>query len=317
MKSVALDWSTMGPGIDVSELQTLLPGLEFFDHSKPDQVVSRIASAEIVLLNKVRLDATLIRGAPNLKFIGIMATGTDNIDLDTARQRSIGVANIRDYCTRSVAEHVIGCLLSLAHSLPAYDRTVRRGEWQEAENFCLLNHPIESLSAMTLGIVGYGNLGRGVAELAKAIGMEVIVTARRGVDRAPAGRVTFDELLTQSDAISLHCPLTDDTHHLFSTRQFDAMKPTAFLINTARGALIDSGALVDALQTGKIAAAAIDVLPNEPPVDGDPLLDYAGDELLVTPHIAWATRQARQAAVDELVANVRSYLAGGDRNRVA
>ena len=169
---------------------------------------------------------------------------------------------------------------------------------------------------MTLGIVGFGELGRGVARIGKAFGMEVIISARPGSDDVPPDRVSFDELLERADVISLHCPLTDATRGLFGEQQFRAMKKTALLVNTARGGLVDSQALVDALQDGEIGGAAIDVLPKEPPVDGDPLLDYTGDKLLVTPHIAWATREARQKAIDELTANVAAFLEGKERNRV-
>ena len=169
---------------------------------------------------------------------------------------------------------------------------------------------------MTLGIVGYGELGRGVARVGEAFGMDVIISARPGIDEVPLDRVSFDELLERADVISLHCPLSDTTRGLFGEEQFRAMKESALLINTARGGLIDSQALADALRAGEIAGAAIDVLPEEPPVDGDPLLDYAGGNLVVTPHIAWATREARQNAIDELTANIAAFLEGRERNRV-
>jgi glycerate dehydrogenase len=180
----------------------------------------------------------------------------------------------------------------------------------------MLTRPNNELSAMTLGIVGFGDLGKGVARVAEAFGMEVIVVARPGTDEVPDGRVSFDELLARSDVISLHCPLNDMTRGLFGAAEFRAMKDSALLINTARGALVDSQALADALRHGQIAGAAVDVLPHEPPVHGDPLLDYDGDNLMVTPHIAWATREARQKAIDELTANIRAFLEGKSRNRV-
>jgi glycerate dehydrogenase len=251
-----------------------------------------------------------------MRFIGLTATGTDNIDLESAKRHGVAVANIRAYCTESVAEHVFGCLLNLTHNLPGYVSDVRSGAWQEASNFCMLTRPIRELSAMTLGIVGYGELGKGVARIGRSFGMEVIVAARPGSDSVPADRVSFEELLARADVISLHCPLTDATRGLFGADQFRAMKRTAILINTARGALVDSQALADALTAGDIAAAAVDVLPTEPPVDGDPLLDYAGDNLVITPHIAWGTLEARQAAIDELTANIAAFLDGRERNRV-
>jgi glycerate dehydrogenase len=316
MKAVMLDWATMGPDLDVGELRALLPDLEFYDETDDDEIARRIAGAGIVLGNKVMISSVLFAGAPELRFIGLTATGTDNIDLEAAREHGVAVANIRAYCTNSVAEHVFGCLLSLTHNLPGYVADVRVGKWQQASNFCMLTRPIAELSALTLGIVGYGELGKGVARIGEAFGMKVIVAARPGSETVPPGRVSFAELLASADVISLHCPLTPATRNLFSAEEFGAMKKSAVLINTARGALVDSVALVDALREGEIAAAAVDVLPQEPPADGDPLLEYDSNNLMVTPHIAWGTREARQAAVDELTANIAAFLEGRERNRV-
>ena len=306
----------MGPDLDTSELRALLPELEIFDETSDEEIAERIAGAEIVLGNKVMISETLFAGAPDMRFIGLTATGTDNIDLEAAKKHGVAVANIRAYCTQSVVEHVFGCLLGLTHSLRAYDDDVRGGKWQEASNFCMLTHPIDELSAMTLGIVGYGDLGRGVARVAAAFNMDVIVAARPGSPDVPEGRVAFDELLRRADVISLHCPLNSATRGLFGAAEFRRMKSSAILINTARGALVDTQALAAALRDGDIRAAAIDVLPKEPPIDGDPLLDYEGSNLILTPHIAWGTREARQAGVDQLTEIVASFLEGGDKNRV-
>ena len=311
-----LDWATMGPDLDISEMKALLPELEIYDETADDEIAGRIAGAEIVLGNKVMISESLFAGAPEMRFIGLTATGTDNIDLDAAKQHGVAVANIRAYCTESVAEHVFGCLLNLTHNLQGYAADVRGGAWQEASNFCMLTRPIRELSAMTLGIVGYGELGQGVARIGRSFGMDVILAARPGSDSIPEGRVSFDDLLARADVVTLHCPLTDATRGLFGADQFRAMKKTAILINTARGGLVDSQALAEALRDSEIAAAAVDVLPKEPPVDGDPLLDYAGDNLMVTPHIAWGTLEARQSAVDELTANIAAFLEGRERNRV-
>jgi glycerate dehydrogenase len=311
-----LDWATMGPGLDVTGLRALLPDLEFHDDTEDGQVAERIAGARIVLGNKVLISESLFASAPEMRFIGLTATGTDNVDLAAAKKYGVAVANIRAYCSRSVTEHVFGCLLSLAHNLGSYATDVRAGAWQKAENFCMLTHPINELSAMTLGIVGYGELGKRVADMAVAFGMEVIVAARPGRGDIPDGRVSLGELLARADAISLHCPLNDITRGLLGDAEFKAMKSTAILINTARGGLVDSAALANALENGEIAAAAVDVLPNEPPADGDPLLDYKGDNLIITPHIAWGTLTARQNAVDELTANIAAFLKGEKRCRV-
>jgi glycerate dehydrogenase len=316
MKAVFLDYSTVGPRLDTSPLTTLLPDLEFFDATRDDQVLDRIRDAEFVIANKVRLGDDLISAAPNLRFIGLTATGTDNINLDSARRHDVAVCNIRGYCTRSVSEHVFGVLLMLAHNLHRYAADVRGGAWQQSQNFCLLTHPVRELSSMTMGIVGYGELGSSVAGKAREFGMEVIVSARPGSDAVPDDRVAFEELLERADVISLHCPLTDATHGLFGEREFGRMKSTAILINTARGGLVDSAGLSAALRNGEIAAAAVDVLPEEPPINGDPLLDYDGDNLLVTPHIAWSTDRARQDSIIELAANVGAFLKGEKRNRM-
>lgn len=316
MKAVFLDFGTMGAGLDLEELEGLVSELVIYDESPDETIAERIADAEIVFTNKIRLTRELLEMAPKLRFIALTATGTDNIDTSCAKQHGIAVANIRHYCTQSVVEHVFGVLLSLTHSLERYREAVRAGDWQRSSDFCMLHFPVRELSAMTLGIVGYGALGQGVARIAREFGMTVLVSARPGMDSVPEDRVGFDELLATSDVISLHCPLNDATRDLFGTAEFAAMKDTAILINTARGGLVDSRALADALASRQIAAAAIDVLPQEPPVDGDPLLDYRGDNLLVTPHIAWATDEARQNAIDELAANTKAFLDGTERNRV-
>jgi len=316
MKAVFLDFATLGPGLDVSAMRALLPELAVFDITDAGQVAERIRDAEFVLINKVRLSGEILKNSPKLKFIGLTATGTDNVDLEVAKQCGIAVCNIRAYCTQSIVEHVFGCLLNLTHSLGQYNAAVRAGEWQKSADFCLMIYPIRELSAMTLGIVGYGDLGKGVADAARAFGMEVIISARPGADTVNDGRVSFDELLQRSDVISLHCPLTDATVGLFGETEFRKMKSEAILINTARGGLIDSAALVSALSNADITAAALDVLPQEPPVEGNPLLDYDGPNLLMSPHIAWASNEARQAAVDQLTATVAAFLDGEKLNRV-
>ena len=318
MKSVFLDYATMGTGdLDLSSLEDVLPGLEVFDNTSPDQRLDRIRDAEVVLCNKVRLDAEVLQHAGALKFIGLTATGTDNVDLDYAKAHDIAVCNLVAYCTQSVVEHVFAVLLNLAHNIHAYHKLVRAGDWNKAVNFCTLDYPLRQLSAMTLGIIGYGELGKGVAGIAKQFGMTVRIARRQG-GRANAddGRHDFEDVLRQSDVVTLHCPLNNETKHLINADTLKLMKDDAILINTARGGLVQSSDLADALANGTIGGAAIDVLPQEPPVDGDPLLDYAGDNLIVTPHIAWATREARQSAIDELAANYVAFCAGEARNRV-
>lgn len=316
MKAVFLDYATVGPGLDMSPLSDLLPELEIFDATHSDQVLERIRDAEFVFTNKIQLTDELLEAATKLRFIGLTATGTDNIDLIAAQQHGVAVCNIRGYCTRSVTEHVFGMLLTLTHSLNSYAAAVRDGAWQRSQDFCILTYPVRELSTMTMGIIGYGELGRGVARKAHDFDMDVIISARPGSDTVDNGRVSFDELLQRSDVISLHCPLNDQTRGLFAADEFRKMNSSAILINTARGALVDSIALVAALENQEIAAAGIDVLPVEPPIGGDPLLNYASDNLIVTPHIAWATDRSRQDSIHELAANVAAFLAGEERNRV-
>ena len=318
MKAVFLDFGTLGPSeLDPSPLADAVSDLTLYDSTSGEELADRIRDADIVYTNKIRFDDEIFDLAKSLKFIGLTATGTDNVDIDAARERGIAVCNIVAYCTQSVVEHVFGVLLNLTHNLGRYHALVRAGRWQQAENFCTLDYPLRELSAMTLGVVGLGELGGGVKEIAEQFGMQVLVARRVGSEALPNdGRIDLDELLQKSDVISLHCPLNDATRHMLGADQFRRMKDTAILINTARGGLIDSAALVEALESGEIAAAAIDVLPQEPPVDGNPLLDYKGDNLIMTPHIAWATVEARQSAIDELAANVRAFLNGERRNRV-
>lgn len=315
MKAVFLDFATMGDGLDLGPLEAVVSELDVYDATPDDKVADRIAGKDIIFCNKNVLDAGLLGGS-RVQFIGLTATGTDNVDLEFAKANGIAVANIRAYCTASLVEHVFGVLLMLTHSLRDYAASVRRGEWQSAPDPFLLAHPVRELAAMTLGIVGYGELGRGTAKIARAFGMDVLVSARPGSGSVPQGRVAFEEVLERADAVTLHCPLNDETRKLMGSAEFRRMKPTAYLVNTARGGLVDSAALAAALTGGEIAGAAVDVLPQEPPVDGDPLLDYTGENLIITPHIAWASKEARQNAIDELAANAAAFERGESRNRV-
>lgn len=317
MKAVFLDYATVSfrGDLDPASLQRALPGLEIRDHTQQQDVAACIAGSEVVLLNKLQLTRGIIEATPTLKLVALTATGTNNVDLAAAAERGVAVCNLRDYCTASVVQHVFGSLLMLTQRLREYDALVRAGAWQRGEQFCLLDFPIRELTGRTLGIVGHGALGRGVAQAAVAFGMRVLVANRPGGERQP-GRVDLDELLPVADVLSLHCPLTPATRGLVGAAQLARMKPDAVLVNTARGALVDSAALAEALRGGHLGGAAIDVLAEEPPVHGDPLL--AGDipNLVVTPHVAWAAREARQRCLDELAANVEDHRRGGRRGRV-
>jgi glycerate dehydrogenase len=317
MTAVFLDFATVGrDGLDATALWAAAPGLVLHDDTMPDEVAARIAGHEVVLLNKVRMTRALIEGAPALRVIGLTATGTNNIDLEAARGRGVAVRNIRDYCTPSVVQHVLGVLLYLTHRLPQYAREAVDGTWANSATFGLTHHPIRELRGRVLGIVGWGALGSAVARACEsALGMQVIVADRPGGEPQP-GRVPLDALLARADVVSLHCPLTPHTTGMIDARRLALMKPDAVLINTARGALIDPAALADALRAGRLGGAAIDVLPQEPPVDGSPLLDPALPNLIVTPHMAWAARESRQRSLDELAANIADWRAGGDRGKV-
>jgi len=317
MKAVFLDFATVSAEeLDRSSLEKAMPGIRFFETTTPGQVADRIAGAQAVLLNKVCLDASLLSGATDLRFIGLTATGVDNVDLEAAKKQGIAVCNIRSYCTQSVVEHVFGTLLTLTHSLHRFNAAVREGAWQESEEFCLLGYPLRELSAMTMGIVGYGDLGQAVARTAEHFGIQVLVARRPGTKKKDDDRTDLDTLLKKADVVSLHCPLTEDTRGLIGEREFGLMKKDAILVNTARGALVDSAALAAAIREERIGGAAIDVLAQEPPVDGDPLLDCDSPRLFVTPHIAWGTREARQTALDQLAAAWIAFERGEEYNRV-
>ncbi len=318
MKAVFLDFGTMGAAeLDPSPLAEVVPDFNAFDSTPAELVAERIKGVDFVFANKARMTKEIISNAGSLRFIGLTATGVDNVDLDAARNHDVAVCNIRAYCTQSIVEHVFAVLLNLTHSVRQYDRIVRTGAWQQADNFCMLEFPIRELSAMTIGIVGLGILGTAVANMARQFGMSVMIAQRPGKQGdLDEGRHDFKDILRESDVISLHCPLTGDTRGLIGANELELMQPNAILINTARGGLVDSSALVEALQKRTIAAAAVDVLPQEPPINGDPLLDYDGDNLIITPHIAWGTVEARQNAINEVAANVRAFVAGEERNRV-
>jgi glycerate dehydrogenase len=317
MRSIFLDYGTVSfdDDLDPTSLRRALPQLELRAHTAQADVAAAITGAEVVLSNKLRFTREVLAQAPGLRLIALAATGTNNVDLDAAREQGVAVCNLRDYCTASVVQHVMGTLLLLTQKLREYDALVRSGAWQRGEQFCLLTYPIRELTGRKLGIVGYGALGRGVAHAAQAFGLEVLLANRPGGAPVP-GRLDLDDLLPRVDVLSLHCPLTATTQGMIGAPQLASMKPDAVLINTARGALVDSAALADALRAGRLGGAAIDVLPQEPPVDGNPLL--AGDipNLIVTPHIAWAAREARQRCIDEMAANVEDFRRGGRRGRV-
>lgn len=311
------DFATVSRGdLDMSSLEALPLDLLTWPVTAPEDLPGRIADARIVITNKLVLDGGVLEAAGRLKLVCLAATGTNNVDLETAARRGIGVCNIEGYCTSSVTQHVFAMLLSLTRRLEGYQRLVIDGAWRDSPQFCLLDLPVRELDGRTLGIVGLGELGSAVARAGEAFGMHVMVGQRPGGEDKRPGRIPLDELLANADVLSLHCPLTAETRGLIGHRELGLMADDAVLINTARGALVDSAALADALRTGRLGGAGVDVLPEEPPFAGDPLLAPDIPNLILTPHMAWAARESRQRALDEIAANIRSFLDGGRRGRV-
>ena len=280
-----------------------------FGETAPAEVVERLAPATIAICNKFPLRAETLSQLPNLKLIAVAATGVDNVDLTYCRSHNIAVCNTRGYAVNSLPEHALMLMLALRRNLIAYRNDVKAGRWHDAKQFCLLDHPIGDLRGATLGIVGYGTLGKSMAQLGRAIGMEVLVAVR-------GDKAGFQEVLRRSDVLSLHCPLTEESKNLIGADELAQMKPEAILINTARGGLIDDHALIDALKNGRLAGAGIDVLRNEPPRDGNPLLEVDLPNLIVTPHNAWASRQAMQTLADQLIDNLEAFVRGSPQNLV-
>jgi glycerate dehydrogenase len=272
------------------------------------EVVERLEGATIAITNKVPLREAQLARLPALKLIAVAATGTDIIDLDYCRERNLTVSNVRGYARHSVPEHVLMLILSLRRNLFQYRQEVERGEWQQASGFCLLTHTIRDLNESTLGLIGYGALGQAVEKLALAFGMRVLISEHKDARMVRAGRVSFAEVLRASDIISLHCPLNERTRGLIGKAELEMMRRDAILINTARGGLVDEAALAEALRSGLIAGAGFDVLTKEPPREGNLLLELNLPNFILTPHIAWASREAMQALADQLIDNIEASI---------
>jgi len=292
---------------------------EWIDHAAtpPDEVVARLAGADLVVVNKVKLSAEILAQAPSVKMIAVAATGTDNVDLAYCRAHGIVVSNIRGYAVHTVPEHAFMMMLALRRNLIGWRADVHAGLWQQTEQFCLFTRPVNDLHGSTLGLIGYGSLGHGMQKIAEAFGMRVLIAEHKGASALRSGYTAFDSVLREADVISLHTPLTAETRHLIGAREFGLMKPTALLINTARGNLVDEAALIDALTAGRIAGAGFDVLSVEPPRNGNPLLELDLPNFLLTPHVAWSSREAMQGLADQLVDNLDAFVAGAPRNVVA
>lgn len=308
MNIVVLDGYTLNPGDLSWDALRELGSCEIYDRSAPDEIVPRSTSAEIVLTNKVKLNGEYMSSVPTLKYIGVTATGYNIVDVAAARERKVIVTNVPTYGTQSVAQMTFALLLELTQHVGHHAQSVREGRWTRSPDFCYWDYPLIELDGLTLGIIGFGRIGKMVGQLAEAFGMKVLTYSRK----QPVAEM--ETLFRRSDIISLHCPLTPQTEHLVNEKRLAWMKPTAFLLNTSRGPLIDESALAKALNEGRIAGAGLDVLAVEPPTADNPLL--RAKNCLITPHIAWATRAARSRLMEAVVENVRAYLTGESKNVV-
>ncbi len=317
MKIVVLDGYGMNPGdLSWDELEKL-GDVTVYDRTAPSEVIKRSAGADILLTNKTILDREIIEKLPDLKYIGVLATGYNVVDIKAAREKGIVVTNIPSYSTASVAQMVFSLLLAITNNVEHYTADNRAGRWSRNADFCYWDAPLTELAGKTFGIVGFGNIGSKVAGIALALGMKVMALSSKPADALPSGvekAENLDLLLKESDVLSLHCPLTDTTNHLINAETLAEMKPTAILINTGRGPLVDETALADALNEGKLRGAGVDVLSCEPPTIDNPLL-YARN-CYTTPHLGWATVEARQRLMDIAVANVANFIEGTPVNVV-
>ncbi len=310
VKVVFLDRDTIPSHISIPELAFPHQWVSY-PESQPETVVDRICDADIVISNKVALTSDVLSLASNLKHIAVAATGVNNVDLDYCQQHGISVSNIRGYANQSVPEHVIGLLFTLMRSIPAYHQDIRAGEWQRQNKFCFFTHPIRDVAGATLGIVGGGTLGQATAKLAKAIGMNVVFAERKSADTCREGYRPFSQVLEHSDAIALLCPLTEQTHHLIDEQELKLMKANSVLINTGRGGLVNESALVEALKSGEIGAAGVDVFTREPADANNPLIanmDLAN--LILTPHVAWGSDSSINTLCEILIANIEAFVRG-------
>lgn len=316
MKIVVLDGFTLNPGDLTWDALKALGPCAIYDRTPADETVQRAADATIVLTNKTVLGREHIERLPQLKYIGVLATGFNVVDVAAARERQIPVANIPTYGTKSVAQMTFALILEFTQHVAHHAQTVRDGRWSACPDFCYWDYPLVELDGLTLGVVGYGRIGRAVGDLGTAFGMKVLAYDQI-LPPEPPPNVRFaglDALFSVSDVVSLHCPLTPETKHLVNAARLGRMKPTALLINTSRGPLVEEQALADALNSGRLAGAALDVLAVEPPPANNPVLK--AKNCLVTPHISWATRAARARLMNAAVTNIKAFLNGKPQNVV-
>jgi glycerate dehydrogenase len=317
MKIVVLDGWTLNPGDNPWDEVATLGDLTVYDRTDPEDIVARTAGAEIVLTNKTPLQEDTLTRMPNLRLIAVLATGYNVVDVAAAGLLGIPVVNVPEYGTASVAQHAIALLLELSNRVGLHGDAVRHGEWLQSHDFCFSKSPLTELAGKSFGVVGFGRIGRQTARIANALGMKILAYNHRPKDASPDLPVTWvdlQELFARADVVSLHCPLTRDNGGFVNARLLSSMKRTAFLLNTARGALVNEWDLAGALFAGKIAGAALDVLTREPHTPDNPLI--TAPNCIVTPHVAWATREARQRLMAATAANIRAFLAGKPINIV-
>ena len=288
-----------------------------YDFTSPEQVIDRLQTADIVISNKVILDQAVLSQLPKLKMIAVAATGFNNVDIEYCKQNNVAVANVQGYATQSVPEHVVAVTFALRRNLMAYHNDIAKGEWQRNKQFCFFSQPIGDVAGSTLAIVGSGALGQATSKLAQAIGMNVIFSERKGQQTCREGFIPFEQALSIADVVSLHCPLNEQTYNLIGEKELSLMKPTALLINSGRGGLVDEAALVKALKSGQIGGAGVDVFTQEPANITNPLLDNIHlPNLLLTPHVAWGSDSSIQKLADILIDNITAFVDGREQNRV-
>jgi glycerate dehydrogenase len=318
MKIVVLDAYTANPGDLSWEPLSALGQLEIYDRTAPEDVVVRATGAEVVLVNKVKITREVMAALPELRYVGVLATGYNVVDIQAAHEYGVVVTNVPAYSTMSVAQMVFAHLLNITNSVAQYTGEVKGGKWSSCEDFCFYNVPLTELDGRTMGIVGLGNTGMAVARIALAFGMKVVAMSSKSVEMLETLGIckaeSYEELFASADVLSLHCPLAEDTLHLVNAERLALMKSNAILINTGRGPLVDEQALADALNQGRLRAAGVDVLSEEPPQNGNPLL--AARNCHITPHIAWATAEARQRLLATAIENVKAFVEGTPQNTI-
>ncbi|MFT6529645.1 MAG: glycerate dehydrogenase [Psychrosphaera sp.] len=309
LTGVFLDAATMGQDIDLELLNALPLDWISYPYTSPNEVLERSNNAQVIITNKVKLDASVLSQLPDLKLICVAATGMDNIDLIAADAHGVAVKNAKNYAGNSVAQLVFSLILELLNNTSKYSQRVQQGYWSKSKSFCLLDFPISELTNKTLGLIGYGTLAKSVEKIAAAFDMKVIISDHKDANTVREGRVSFDEVLKTSDVISIHCPLTAKTTNLISAAELNLMKSNAVIINTARGGIINEADLIEALQQNKILGAAVDVLTVEPPTADHLMLNTPLDNLIITPHIAWASVEARQRLLQQVCDNITEHFA--------